>query len=193
MEECVTQDEKAREKEWISRVLEGHKEDYTYLVNRYKNKIYGLLRGMGADHQDAQDLTQETFLKAYRKLGSHDFTKSLASWLYTIAVNLLRDLRRKAPSMELQADPALHSSPSDDPEEALLLAEHRTELLDQIRKLPTNYQITIMLRYTNDLSYEEISEVLEVPQNKIQNDLYRAKRRLKQLMTAEEVKTDAML
>lgn len=59
--------EKEEEKQWILNVLDGHKEDYSYLVNRYKNKIYGLLRGMGADHQDAQDITQETFIKAYRK------------------------------------------------------------------------------------------------------------------------------
>ncbi|ULL16386.1 hypothetical protein DVH26_19205 [Paenibacillus sp. H1-7] len=49
---------------------------------------------MGADHQDAQDLTQETFIKAYHKLASHDPTKSFAAWLYTIASNLLKDLRR---------------------------------------------------------------------------------------------------
>ncbi|OAB44330.1 hypothetical protein [Paenibacillus glacialis] len=56
MEECAHGNDD--EQRWISRVLEGHKEEYTFLVNKYKNKIYGLLRGMGADQQDAQDLTQ---------------------------------------------------------------------------------------------------------------------------------------
>ena len=62
-----------------------------------------------------------------------------------------------------------------------------------MRRLPTNYRVAVLLRYTNDLSYEEMSEVLDVPLNKIQNDLYRAKKRLKQMLTAEEVSNDEML
>lgn len=93
--------EKEEERQWILNVLDGHKEDYSYLVNRYKNKIYGLLRGMGADHQDAQDITQETFIKAYRKLASHDLDKNFAAWLYTIATNVLKDLWKNSSYCEL--------------------------------------------------------------------------------------------
>ncbi|WP_312886593.1 RNA polymerase sigma factor [Paenibacillus foliorum] len=193
MEECVDRNEKNYEKQQILRVLEGHKEDYAFLVNRYKNKIYGVLRGMGADHQDAQDLTQETFIKAYRKLASHDPSKSFAAWLYTIAANLLKDLWRKTRQTERLADPPTDPSVGYDPEETLLQTEHRTELQILIHQLPPNYRIVLLLRYTNDLSYEEISEVLDVPLNKIQNDLYRAKKRLKQMITIEEVRNDALL
>lgn len=181
------------EKQWISRVLAGHKEEYAFLVNRYKPKIYGLLRGMGADHQDAQDLTQETFIKAYRKLASHDLSKSFAAWIYKIAANLLKDLRRRTHHIEWMQEPSPASSPGQNPEEVLLQAEHQTELQLLIRQLPINYRAALLLRYTNDLSYEEMSEVLDVPVNKVQNDLYRAKKRLRQMLTAEEVRTDAML
>ncbi|MGF7049594.1 RNA polymerase sigma-70 factor (ECF subfamily) [Paenibacillus sp. DS2015] len=187
MEERVNDIDK--EKRWISRVMEGHKEEYAFLVNHYKNKIYGLLRGMGADHQDAQDLTQETFIKAYRKLALHDPSKSFAAWLYTIANNLLKDLRRKTHQTGWMADPPSDSIFCDNPEEVLLQGEHRTELQDLMRQLPVNYRVTLLLRYTNDLSYEEMSEVLDVPISKIQNDLYRAKLRMKKILTAEEVRT----
>ncbi|BFT72378.1 RNA polymerase sigma factor [Paenibacillus sp. P36] len=193
MEECVDGNEKDREMQWISNVLDGRKEDYAFVVNRYKNKIYGLLRGMGADHQDAQDLTQETFIKAYRKLASHDTNKSLAAWLYTIAANLLKDTLRRSRPTEWLADPPPDHLPGKNPEMVLLQEEQRTEVQLLIQQLPLNYRIVLLLRYTNDLSYEEMSEVLDVPLNKIQNDLYRAKKRLKKMMTVKEVRTDGML
>lgn len=185
--------EKEEERQWILNVLDGHKEDYSYLVNRYKNKIYGLLRGMGADHQDAQDITQETFIKAYRKLASHDLDKNFAAWLYAIATNLLKDMWKKdRPTASLPDVNAEHSL-SDNPEEELMRSEHRTELLHLMQKLPSNYRTALLLRYTNDLSYEEMCMVLDVPLSKIQNDLYRAKQRLKQLITHQEVKSDEVL
>jgi RNA polymerase sigma factor (sigma-70 family) len=193
VEESVERNEKNSEIQWISSVLDGRKEDYAFVVNRYKNKIYGLLRGMGADHQDAQDLTQETFIKAYRKLASHDTNKNFAAWLYTIAANLLKDMRRRSPHKEWLADPPPDQPPNENPEMVLLQEEMRTEVQVLIQQLPLNYRIVLLLRYTNDLSYVEMSEVLDVPINKVQNDLYRAKKRLKQMMTVEEVRTDGML
>ncbi|MDQ0896437.1 MULTISPECIES: RNA polymerase sigma factor [unclassified Paenibacillus] len=193
MEECLERNEKNSEIQWISSVLDGRKEDYAFVVNRYRNKIYGLLRGMGADHQDAQDLTQETFIKAYRKLASHNTNKSFAAWLYTIAANLLKDMRRRSHHTEWLADPPPDHPPCENPEMVLLQEEQRTEVQVLIQQLPLNYRIVLLLRYTNDLSYVEMSEVLDVPINKVQNDLYRAKKRLKQMMTVEEVRTDGML
>nr|WP_275984136.1 sigma-70 family RNA polymerase sigma factor [Paenibacillus hamazuiensis] len=172
--------------------MEGHKEDYAFLVNRYKNKIYGLLRGMGADDQDAQDLTQETFIRAYRKLASHDPGKRFAAWIYAIAANMLKDLQRKKRRSDGPAGSFPELSPRDGPEDALLREEHRRELHVLLQNLPPNYRIVLLLRYTNDLSYEEMSEVLNVPLIKVQNDLYRAKKRLKQLMTTGEAITNAM-
>ncbi|GIP24322.1 RNA polymerase sigma factor [Paenibacillus sp. J22TS3] len=180
------------ERKWISRVLDGHTEEYAFLVNLYKNKIYGLLRGMGADHQDAQDLAQETFIKAYRNLASHDRSRSFAAWLYTIAANLLRDFRRKTPYIEHRVENYAHLSAGANPEEILLKGENLNELQEVLRQLPANYRMVILLRYTNDLTYEEMSEVLGVPMNKVQNDLYRAKKRLKQLLTSQEARNDAV-
>jgi RNA polymerase sigma-70 factor (ECF subfamily) len=193
VEECVDHNEKKHEKQWIHNVLEGRKEEYAFLVDKYKNKIYSVLRGLGADHQDAQDLTQETFIKAYRKLSLHDPNRSFAAWLYTIASNLLKDLRRKTHHSEWTVHSPPDPSTDTSPEETLLRTEHRTELQLLMQQLPPNYRIVLLLRYTNDLSYEEISGVLGVPLNKVQNDLYRAKKRLKQMLIAEEVGRDAML
>nr|WP_255654537.1 RNA polymerase sigma factor [Cohnella sp. REN36] len=181
------------EREWIRRVLAGNADDYRRLVDAYKNRVYGLLRGMGANHQDAQDLTQETFVRAYRKLASHDETKRFAAWLYRIAHRLLIDHRRSAPPIDWTAEPPQLPATDGNPEEALLRGEHRSELRDLIGRLPENYRAVVLLRYTNELSYEEIGEVLGVPVGKVQNDLHRAKRRLKQWMTAKEETCHDML
>ncbi|MEI0736199.1 sigma-70 family RNA polymerase sigma factor [Paenibacillus sp. JTLBN-2024] len=85
----------SRDAALVKQVLAGHKDSFAQLVDTHKNKIYGLLLGMGASPQDAQDYTQEAFLKAYRKLASFREDSSFASWLYTIAVNVMRDAMRK--------------------------------------------------------------------------------------------------
>ncbi|CAG7648991.1 RNA polymerase sigma factor [Paenibacillus allorhizosphaerae] len=169
----------------VAEALGGNREAFAELVHRYKNKVYGLLRGMGADGMDAQDLAQETFLKAYRGLAGHDPSKSFASWLYTIAANGLRDhWKRKRPPDD--AAVAAEASAGESPEEIYLQAERRSELRERLKRLPENYRMVLLLRYTNDLSYEEISGIMAVPIAKVQNDLHRAKKRLKQVMTEEE-------
>lgn len=170
------------ERELIHRIVAGSKQEFCFLVDCYKQKIYGFLRGMGASPMDAQDLTQETFIKAYRKLASHQPDKSLASWLYTIAANQLKDHRKKRRFEEYPIGQA-ETAVGDGPEQTLLRTERQKEFRRLLAQLPANYRMALLLRYTNDLSYEEIGEVLEVPVSKVQNDLYRAKKRLKQLMT----------
>jgi len=119
--------------------------------------------------------------------------KNFAAWLYTIAANLLKDLWRKTRPTANLPDDLSELAHSNQPEEEFIQSERRTELLHLMQKLPANYRTALLLRYTNDLSYEEMCTLLEVPLNKVQNDLYRAKQRLKQIMTLQEVKRDEML
>ncbi|WP_245856018.1 RNA polymerase sigma factor [Paenibacillus rigui] len=170
----------------IRSVLEGNKEHYAFIVKLYKDKVYALLRGMGASAADAQDLTQETFIKAYRKLASHDPDKSFPSWLYAIAANLFKDFykRKRWPECELDLN---QPAPVDGPEEQWLLTEQRSEIHRRLGQLPANYRMVLLLRYTNDLTYEEIAESLGIPVSKVQNDLYRAKKSLQRRMAAEKV------
>lgn len=174
----------------VSAVLQGNKEAYGELVNHYKHKVYGLLRGMGADRQDAQDLTQEALLKAYRGLAGHDPSRSFAAWLFTIAANSLKDLwkRKKEGLIHDPTSPQTERSA----EEHVLLAEQRSELSERLKQLPDNYRMVLLLRYTNDLTYEEIGHILDIPVKKVQNDLHRAKQRMRKWM-AEEGTTYEML
>lgn len=89
----------------VEEVLKGRKESYALILDRYKTKVYGLLRSMGASPVDAQDLAQETFVKAYCKLSHYQSGCSFAAWLYKIAVNTLKDhYRKKIPRPTETAD-----------------------------------------------------------------------------------------
>ncbi|WP_159885598.1 RNA polymerase sigma factor [Paenibacillus puerhi] len=179
----------------VSEALGGSKEAFAELVNRYKHKVYGLLRGMGASVPDAQDAAQETFIKAYKSLPRHDRERSFASWLYTIAGNTLRDARRKSsPDPDSCNVPTLaEESYEESPEQAYLRTEAREELLLQMQRLPDHYRDALLLRYTNDLTYEEMAQLLGVPVAKVQNDLYRAKKRLRSILEEKEAGTLEML
>jgi len=81
------------DQEWVNQVLNGNKQAYAHLIHKYKDRIYAFLLRMVRHPQDAQDLTQECFIKAYRYLHSYDPQRSLPSWLYRIAVNLYVDAK----------------------------------------------------------------------------------------------------
>jgi RNA polymerase sigma factor (sigma-70 family) len=186
-------DDQLNDEALIKEVLQGGKEAFAFLVNRYKDRVYKLLRGMGAQQQDAQDLTQEAFIKAYRSLSSHHIDRSFASWLYTIAANLLRDAwRRRQADIGYGHNLNAHEH-MECPETMYLQMEKRLEIHDMLLGLSPQHRMVLLLRYTNDLSYEEIGVILDIPVSKVQNDLHRAKRKMKQLLKDKEVNVHEML
>ncbi|BFH59996.1 RNA polymerase sigma factor [Paenibacillus azoreducens] len=184
----------SRDAALVREVLAGQKESFTQLVDAHKNKIYGLLRGMGAGPQDAQDYTQEAFLKAYRKLGTFREESSFASWMYTIAVNVMRDAKRKKKAEpaddEVLAQGRHHS---ETPEFVYLRKETGGEVSRLLEELPDKYRIVLLLRYTNELSYEEIAEIAGIEVNQVRNRLHRAKKSLYKKIKDKEGMKNEML
>lgn len=167
----------------IEAVLNGNKQAYADIVRRYQNKLYGLFRKMGASEADAEDLTQETLLKAYRKLASHNPVQSFAGWLYTIAVNLQKDgWRRKKPESPVLDEGCERQTP----ESKLLQKELRSELDRLLERLPEHYRLVLVLRYTNQLSHEEIASVTGMSIRQVTNIIHRAKIRLRKMVEAKE-------
>jgi len=167
----------------ITAVLNGNKQAYADIVRRYQNKIYGLFRRMGACQADAEDLTQETLLKAYRKLASHNPDRSFPGWIYTIAVNLQKDRgRRNKPKALVQEDPYER----DTPESQLLQKELRSELDQMLERLPEHYRLVLILRYTNQLSHEEIAEITDMSVRQVTNIVHRAKKSFRKIVETKE-------
>jgi len=173
----------------IEAVLKGDKQAYAGIVRRYQNKLYGLFRKMGSSEADAQDLTQETLLKAYRKLAAHNPAQSFAGWIYTIAINLQKDrgYRRKAnPLPEDSYEP-------ETPESMLLKKELRSELHLLLEELPEHYRLVLLLRYTNQLSHQEIADITGLSVRQVTNIVFRAKTSLRKIVEAKEGKRSDIL
>lgn len=169
----------------VEAVLNGNKQAYAQIVRRYQNKLYGLFRKMGASEADAQDLPQETLLKAYSKLATHNPERSFAGWwIYTIAVNLQKDRGSRQKTNLVQED----SYECETPESKLLQKELRSEPDRLLEALPEHYRLVLILRYTNQLSHNEIADMTGMSVRQVTNAVFRAKNSLRKIVEAKEGK-----
>lgn len=158
------------------------------LVRKYQQRVYALCRRLTGAHQSADDLAQETFIKAYFALARFDTQWPLYPWLRRIALNTglnyLKARRRERPLDERTLGPrkSLFSAPADDPEEQLERAEFEAGFERAVASLPSDQRSVFVLRFHESMSYEEISRTLEVPVGTVMSRLNRARQRLKDLL-----------
>jgi len=173
-------------------VLRGQSAAYAVLVRRYERRIYAIVRRMVRTHEDADDLAQETFVRAYQSLGTFDASRKFYTWLCRIAINLAINFTEKArrratesldahaesAGLEAQESVGSRSNPSAQ-------AEH-DELSAAVEKalaaLPEGMREVFILRAFDDLSYEEIAEILSVPRGTVMSRLARARGRLQTVL-----------
>lgn len=179
-------EEQIDERQVIAEILEGNREAFALLVNKYKSSLYRLLLGMGASRQDAQDLAQEAFIKAYQKLPDHNNQSTFAAWLYAIAINRFKDMNRRK-KVGFAALPLLvNRAPSPSPEEQYMRKEAELEWHKQLLRLPDRYRVVVLLRYVNELSYDEISEITGLSLHQVKNRLHRSRQKLKKQWSLEK-------
>lgn len=171
----------------------GDRAEFARLVETYSPMIYRLGLKMLNNPQDAEDLLQETFLKAYRGLANFDGRSSLSTWLYRIAVNeALMVLRRKQPEMVSIEEPN-HEDITEPlqivdwtqlPESELLSAEGREVLERAIQKLSPLLRVVFLLRDVEGLSTREVAQALNLNEAVVKTRLSRARLRLRQELSA---------
>lgn len=183
--------ESIEDKMIIERVLEGEREAFAVLIDKYSSRLYFFLLEMGSSPPDAQDQSQETFILAYRKLRSHQSQSSFSAWLYAIAVNVFREAKRRKRFSFANDLLNIQIDDSPTPEERYMRRESEVELQRMIQKLPQRYRIVLLLYYTEDLSYEEISAVTGITMHQVKNRLYQARRKLKKQWPDKKFKEEA--
>ena len=161
-------------------------EAFQDVVERYHERLFKVILRIVKNRSDAEEVIQDTFLKAYRKLDSFQADSSLYTWLYRIAVNAAVDLSKKRrrrqhlsfDDEELSLDglvPSLTAAPDADPEQQEL-----NDLVRQgIHALPERYRVILILREYSDMSYEQLGEVLKLPKGTVESRLFRARAKLK--------------
>lgn len=173
--------------EWlVHEVRRGRRDAFQTLVLRYERRIFTLALRLTGSRFDAEDLAQETFLRAYQGIASFRFESRLSTWLYQICRNLcLNHLprRKRAPGVVERVE--LEAPPSIGPREELAAREWSEAVRRGLRRLRPELREVIVLYGTHSLSYEEIAHLLELPIGTVRSRLHRGREALKDICRAE--------
>ncbi len=170
----------------VNEVLIGNEKSYNVLQKKYRRQIAAAIRKMIKDEDDIDDLTQETFIKAYRALPTYQPNYLFTSWIFRIASNTCIDFLRKKRFATISLSQPISTSDDEQlfeiednsyqPETEFVLNERKTVLANAIHDLPENYRDIIKLRHDEDLDYKEISERLNLPLGTVKAHLFRARK-----------------
>jgi RNA polymerase sigma-70 factor (ECF subfamily) len=177
----------------------GNPAAFDELVRRYKDRVYNVIYRFLGNHEDAQDVAQETFLRAYLGIRQFEGRAKVYTWLYSIAGNLarnrLRDYGRRGRDRAVPledardgATPRQWASPNATPEEAARARELERGLQDALDGLPEHYRLIFVLRTFERLSYDEIADAAGCPKGTVKSRLNHARKQLH-----ARLKADAML
>ena len=174
---------------YIDKAKVGDQVAFTYLLDHYWNEVYGFMLKRTENETDAEDITIETFSKAFDKIASYNPEYQFNTWLIAIAKNVHIDLLRKKKTSlfveitdeeDQQAYNVADTSPTA--EDELITEQNLSQLLRYIKELKPHYQEVIQLRYFQELSYQEMAEQLNEPLNNIKIKLLRAKKLLAEII-----------
>lgn len=169
----------------VERVFKGEKSAFDLLVLRYQHRLLGLIGRYVRDRHEAEDVAQETFIKAYKALGSFRGESAFYTWLYRIAINTARNhlvsKGRRPPDIDVDVEDAEHletqSAMADiDSPEAFHARDELKRAIDQaIEELPEDLRTALSLREFSGLSYEEITEIMGCPVGTVRSRIFRAR------------------
>ncbi|MGE5654828.1 MAG: RNA polymerase sigma-70 factor, partial [Bacillota bacterium] len=172
----------------IARCVEGDQQAFALLVSQYQTQVYNLAWRYLGEAEDAKDATQEAFIKVYHALPKYQGQAKFSTWLYRIVANTCIDyLRRRRPQFSLDAprsdeDEGSWEIASDEPslEQQVERQELRIMVQHQVESLPPKYRMVVTLYHLQGMSYQEISQVLDLPVRTVETQLYRAKAMLRE-------------
>ena len=180
----------------VCRAKEGEQKAFAELMHRYKESIYFMSLKMVNNKDDAMDMTVETFGKAFENIEKYKPDFAFSTWLFRIATNncidFIRKKRLNVVSMDSMVDdegddrPLQIRSDTLDPEEISIKKQQNEKLKDIVDKLPSRYRTLIILRYFDELSYEEIATQLDLPLGTVKAQLFRARDLLSNVMNQKK-------
>jgi RNA polymerase sigma-70 factor (ECF subfamily) len=177
-------------KKHIDKAKLGDQIAFTFLLDSYWNEVYGFMLQRTENETDAEDITIETFSKAFDKIATYNPEFQFNTWLIAIAKNVHIDLLRKKKSSLFiditdEEDDIAYSIADTSPsaEDKLITEQNLSRLLQFIKELKPAYQEVIQMRYFQEMSYQEIADDLEEPLNNVKIKLLRAKKLLAEIIT----------
>ena len=167
----------------------GNQDAFALLVQRHQRRVFNLVFRMLQQYEEANEVTQETFLAAWQGLPSFRGDARFSTWLYRIAYNCaLKQLEQRKKDYALQA--AIQEEVADNEEmvgaELVEIHDRQALVREQLTTLPSKYRIVLILRHLQDMTYEEMAEILTMPIGTIKTHLFRARNLLKERLEALE-------
>ncbi len=183
------------EREIIKRCLKGEKKAMEMLVVNYQKGIFNYFYRNVKNREIAADLTQDIFLKVFSKLSFYNFKYKFSTWIYSMSHNHLIDYYRKKKNLSFTSfsssgdgNVEFKDKDGNTGEEVLNNTEQKEEIWNAVEKLPPEYKELIVMRYINELKYNEISEILNIPMGTLKNKIFRAKKKLFKILGEENEK-----
>ncbi len=172
----------------VQDVRNGNRQAFTELMRRYQQRVYWVARRIVGTHEDADDIAQDAFIKAYLGLGDFRGDSSFFTWLYRIAVNLsLNAVRKRQVLSYLRESEVLNRilPLGNDPHRDLELKETESRLQGAIAALPEKQRAVFVLRYYDEMPYEEIAGVLKTSVGGLKANYFHALRKVQEYMKDE--------
>lgn len=190
----TTESSRADERALITRALSGDDDASATLVRIHQATVYSIAYRMVGQRETAQDLAQETFLRAFKALRTFDLNRPFGPWLYRIATNLSINWIKKArlPTVSLDgpqpvsrddAEPMAIPDTLTEPATRFAEAEVQAQLRAAILSLPPDYRAVVELRHFQEMTYDEMSQALNVPVGTVKTRLFRARRLLRERLS----------
>ena len=166
----------------IEKYLNGDEKSFEILIKKYLTRIYNFVLSIVLDKDIANDITQDVFVKAWKNIKKFNKDKSFKTWIYTIARNTSIDFLRKKKNInfsDLESDDSqdvLEKIPSEEllPDEILEIKDLSNVLQNAINSLSEKYKTVLLLHYKNDLTFDEISKILNRPIDTVKSQYRRA-------------------
>jgi len=171
----------------IQRALRGEIEAWGEIVRRYKDAVFGVALGILGNPHDAEDATQDAFIRAYENLQRYDLKRKFSTWIFTIVTNICKNkLRRERFFSPLKSLSQLQGA--NDPAEQVSREERELLVQEALAALDEKYRAPLVLRFYGDLEYKEIAEALGLPEGTVKTRIHRAKSALRDWLAAKGVK-----
>jgi len=180
--------EQKSDQELVQDVRSGKREAFTELMRRHQERVYWVARRIVGNHEDADDIAQETFIKAYIGLGEFRGDSSFFTWLYRIAVNLSFNAVRKRQVLNYLRDSELLRKVlplEEDPEKLLETREMMSRLEKAVSLLPEKQRSVFILRYYEEMAYDEIAQILKTSVGGLKANYFHALKKVQQYLKDE--------
>lgn len=182
-----------QEQVWVQEAMTGDQQAFSKLVTAYQRPVYNLTYRKLGNPQEAEDAAQETFLRAYSKLNQYNPNHKFSTWVFSIANNHCIDRlrKRRATYVSIDDNPVLQNLESDSPmpEREAARSEQAREVQDLLENLEPEYRTPLILRYWEELSYEEIAQTMDLSVSAVKSRLFRARKQMADIYQQAEAVT----